>query len=170
MFLGPAWFCIKLGSMVLYALFIMQKKLANVRLNYRFFWRLRSEDSKSDPSRNRTCYRPECFVFYLNSFHSWKIKILWFSAALSGRERAPDSARLQGRGVCLASHPKLYSLPYSVYLRPGCPGKNWVIQTPKKRKEKSMVRLLLLFHYCITSVNPVPNAQVCYFNNVWFMF
>jgi hypothetical protein len=21
-----------------------------------------------------------------------------------------------------------------------------------------------------TSVNPVPNAQVCYFNNVWFMF
>ncbi len=22
----------------------------------------------------------------------------------------------------------------------------------------------------ITSVNPMPNAQVCYFNNVWFMF
>jgi hypothetical protein len=21
-----------------------------------------------------------------------------------------------------------------------------------------------------TSLNPVPNAQVCYFNNVWFMF
>jgi hypothetical protein len=24
--------------------------------------------------------------------------------------------------------------------------------------------------YINTSLNPVPNAQVCYFNNVWFMF
>ncbi len=24
--------------------------------------------------------------------------------------------------------------------------------------------------YIDTSLNPVPNAQVCYFNNVWFMF
>jgi hypothetical protein len=24
--------------------------------------------------------------------------------------------------------------------------------------------------YFETSVNPVPNAQMCYFNNVWFMF
>jgi hypothetical protein len=24
--------------------------------------------------------------------------------------------------------------------------------------------------YNDTSLNPVPNAQVCYFNNVWFMF
>ncbi len=24
--------------------------------------------------------------------------------------------------------------------------------------------------YQHTSLNPVPNAQVCYFNNVWFMF
>jgi hypothetical protein len=26
------------------------------------------------------------------------------------------------------------------------------------------------FTICNTSVNPVPNAQMCYFNNVWFMF
>jgi hypothetical protein len=25
-------------------------------------------------------------------------------------------------------------------------------------------------HYMYISVNPVHNAQVCYFNNVWFMF
>jgi hypothetical protein len=24
--------------------------------------------------------------------------------------------------------------------------------------------------FIVTSVNPVHNAQVCYFNNVWFMF
>jgi hypothetical protein len=28
----------------------------------------------------------------------------------------------------------------------------------------------LSFYYTLTSVNPMPNAQVCYFNNVWFMF
>ncbi len=28
----------------------------------------------------------------------------------------------------------------------------------------------MLLLYLETSLNPVPNAQVCYFNNVWFMF
>jgi hypothetical protein len=30
--------------------------------------------------------------------------------------------------------------------------------------------LSLCMHYVVTSVNPVHNAQVCYFNNVWLMF
>jgi len=28
----------------------------------------------------------------------------------------------------------------------------------------------MFFSYVVTSVNPVHNAQVCYFNNVWLMF
>jgi len=47
---------------------------------------------------------------------------------------------------------------------PGALAKYWVIQTPKKRKEKSMVLLLLLFHYCsiLNLENPKPQSPLCH--------
>jgi hypothetical protein len=42
---------------------------------------------------------------------------------------------------------------------PGAVAKNLVIQTPKNRKEKSMVLLLLLFHYCIILNLKNPKRQ-----------
>jgi hypothetical protein len=37
------------------------------------------------------------------------------------------------------------------------------------RMDEKSFRTTTSFIICNTSVNPVPNAQVCYFNNVWFM-
>ncbi len=39
----------------------------------------------------------------------------------------------------------------------------------RERKKKGKLNILS-FVYLITSVNPLHNAQVCYFNNVWLMF
>jgi hypothetical protein len=42
--------------------------------------------------------------------------------------------------------------------------------TLDKALSKALHRMLYTHTYLYTSVNPVPNAQVCYFYNVWLMF
>jgi hypothetical protein len=37
-------------------------------------------------------------------------------------------------------------------------------------KVEGNIRTHFSADYVLTSVNPVHNAQVCYFNNVWLMF
>jgi hypothetical protein len=87
MFFGPAWFCIKLCSMVLHVLFILQKKLTkrftNDLIKIILFLQNNSPDLKPIFSKFRACYDPlaqiqalrdERFLSYFNNFHCQKVK------------------------------------------------------------------------------------------------
>ncbi len=97
----------------------------------------------------------------LFSIHSWKIK--FFGSGLHVRPRKTTgqcSIAREGAGwACVLSvSPKFHSLVRCTYA-PGALAKNWVIETPRNRKEKSMVLLVLLFHYCIILNLENPKRQ-----------
>jgi hypothetical protein len=51
----------------------------------------------------------------------------------------------------------------------GPSGFSKLLSSLENNLESQKFLFFFLFHLK-TGVHPVPNAQVCYFNNVWFMF
>ncbi len=122
MFFGPAWFCIKLCSMVLHVLFYFTKELTKRFINNLItnilFLEKNSQDPKPSFTRHRSCYYPqaqiqvsrnECFLSYFNNFHNQKVKpcsrTARFSAGLHCQ--AQKGRRTVLDGGCLASRLRL---------------------------------------------------------------